>query len=102
MLDSESVTSFLSRFTQIKDELVVVGEITDPGFMVRTALNSFTKPWGPFVLVSQWRLSLKSHRLLPSQFHFSILFPAHLSHSTCPSTELTYFWIASYLVGRRG
>jgi hypothetical protein len=26
---------------------------------------------------------LKSHRLLPSQHHFFILLPAHLSHSTC-------------------
>jgi hypothetical protein len=30
MLDSESVTSFLGRFTEIKDELVVVREIVDP------------------------------------------------------------------------
>ena len=49
MLDSESVTSFLGRFTEIRDELVAVGEILDPGFMVRTTLNNFTKPWGPFV-----------------------------------------------------
>jgi hypothetical protein len=49
MLDSESVTSFLGRFTQIRDELAIVGEIVDPNFMVRTTLNNFTKPWGPFV-----------------------------------------------------
>jgi len=49
ILDSKSVTSFLGRFTQIKDELAVVGEIVDPNFMVRTALNSFTKPWGSFI-----------------------------------------------------
>jgi hypothetical protein len=55
MLDSESVTSFLGRFTDIIDELAAVGKIVDPGFMLRTALNSFTKPWGPFVqgIVSQ-------------------------------------------------
>jgi hypothetical protein len=49
MLDSESVSSLLGRFTEIRDELAVVGEIVDPGFMVRTALNSFSKPWGPLV-----------------------------------------------------
>jgi hypothetical protein len=49
MLDSESVTSYLGRFTQIRDELDTVGEILDPDFLVRTALNSFTKPWGSFV-----------------------------------------------------
>jgi hypothetical protein len=35
MLDSESVTSFLGRFTQIRDELAVIGEIVDLDFMVR-------------------------------------------------------------------
>jgi hypothetical protein len=49
MLDSESVSSFLSKFTEIRDELATVEEIVDPSFMVRTALNNFTKPWGPFV-----------------------------------------------------
>jgi hypothetical protein len=49
MLDSESVTSFLDRFTQIRDELEAVGEIVDLDFMVRKALNNFTKPWGSFV-----------------------------------------------------
>ena len=49
MLDSEMVISYLGRFTQIQDELAAVGEIVDPDFLVRTALNSFTKPWGSFV-----------------------------------------------------
>jgi hypothetical protein len=39
MLDSESVTSFLGRFTQIRDELAVVGEIVDRDFIVRITLN---------------------------------------------------------------
>jgi hypothetical protein len=49
MLEDESVTSFLGRYTQIRDELGAVGEVVDPNSMVRTTLNSFTKPWGPFV-----------------------------------------------------
>jgi hypothetical protein len=49
MLDSESVTSFLGRLTEIKCELAAIREIVDQGFMVRTTLNNFTKPWGPFV-----------------------------------------------------
>jgi hypothetical protein len=49
MLESESVTSFHGRLTEIRDDLATVEEIMDPGFMVRTALNIFTKPWGPFV-----------------------------------------------------
>jgi hypothetical protein len=49
MLKDESVTSFLGRYTQIRDELGVVGEVVEPNSLVRQALNSFTKPWGPFV-----------------------------------------------------
>jgi hypothetical protein len=55
MLDSKLVTSFLHRFTQIRDELATAREIVDLGFMVRTTLNNwttlnnFTKPWDPFV-----------------------------------------------------
>jgi hypothetical protein len=36
MLKSESITSYLGRFTQIRDELAAVGEIVDLDFMVRT------------------------------------------------------------------
>jgi hypothetical protein len=49
MLKSESMNSFLVRYTQIRDELGVVGEVVEPNSMVRIALNNFTKPWGPFV-----------------------------------------------------
>jgi hypothetical protein len=44
MLKSESVTSFLGRYTQIRDELGAVEEVVDPNSMVRTTLNNFTKP----------------------------------------------------------
>jgi hypothetical protein len=49
MLKDESVTSFLGRYTQIRDELAVVREVVNPNSLVRRAMNSFTKPWGPFV-----------------------------------------------------
>jgi hypothetical protein len=49
MLKDESVTSFLGRYTQIRDELGAVGEVVEPNSLVRQDLNSFTKPWGPFV-----------------------------------------------------
>jgi hypothetical protein len=49
MLKDELVTSFLGRFTQIRDELGAVGEVVDPNSLVRQAMNSFTKLWGPFV-----------------------------------------------------
>jgi hypothetical protein len=49
ILKSESVTSYLGIFTQTRDELATVGEIVDPDFLVRIALNDFSKPWGSFV-----------------------------------------------------
>jgi hypothetical protein len=49
MLKDESVTSFLGRYTQIRDKLGAVDEVVEPNSLVRQALNSFTKPWGPFV-----------------------------------------------------
>jgi hypothetical protein len=49
MLEDESVTSFLGRYTQIRDELAAVEEVVNPNSLVRQAMNSCTKPWGPFV-----------------------------------------------------
>jgi hypothetical protein len=49
MLKDKSVTSFLGRYTQIRDKLGAVREVVDPNSMVRTTMNRFTKPWGPFV-----------------------------------------------------
>jgi hypothetical protein len=49
MLKDELVTSFLGIYTQIRDELGVIVGVVDPKSMVRTNLNIFTKPWGPFV-----------------------------------------------------
>jgi hypothetical protein len=49
MLKDESVTSFLGRYTQIRDDLAAVEEVVNPNALVRQAMNSFTKPWGPFV-----------------------------------------------------
>ena len=44
----ESVTSYLTRVVQVKDELVVVGEvIIDPEF-VRKSSKGFTKEWDVF------------------------------------------------------
>jgi hypothetical protein len=39
MLEDDSVTYFLGRYTQIKDELGAVGEVVNPNSMVRTTLR---------------------------------------------------------------
>jgi hypothetical protein len=45
----DTITSYLSRFTQIRDELGAVGDILDSSKLVRTPLNGFTKSWESFV-----------------------------------------------------
>jgi hypothetical protein len=49
MMKTDSVTSYLTRFSQVRDELAAVGEIVDPSELVRTSLNVFSKPCERFV-----------------------------------------------------
>jgi hypothetical protein len=49
MTKTNTVASFLTRFSQIRDELAVVGEVVDAVDLVRTALSGFSKPWERFV-----------------------------------------------------
>lgn len=43
MTRGETVTSYLTRFSQVQDELVVVGEVVDSAELIRVALNGFSK-----------------------------------------------------------
>ena len=45
----ESVSSYLNQVAQVKDELVVFGEVIMDSELVRIALNGFTKDWEVFV-----------------------------------------------------
>jgi len=38
------MTTYLIKITQVRDELVAVGEAVIDGEMVKTTLNGFTKP----------------------------------------------------------
>ena len=49
MTKDESVTSYLTRVAQIKDELAAVREIVLDSELVRIALKGFTKKWEVFV-----------------------------------------------------
>jgi hypothetical protein len=49
MSKTDSVTSFLTIFSQIRDELAAIGEIVHPSELVRTTINGFSKPWESFV-----------------------------------------------------
>jgi hypothetical protein len=49
MAKGESMVTYLTKFTQIRDKLAVVGETMDETELVRTALHGFTKQWDVFV-----------------------------------------------------
>jgi hypothetical protein len=49
MTKTDTVTSYLTKITQVRDELGAVGETVGDHELVRTALNGVTKPWEVFV-----------------------------------------------------
>jgi hypothetical protein len=48
MARGDFVATYLTKFTQIRDELATVGETVDETELVRTTLNGFTKQWDMF------------------------------------------------------
>jgi hypothetical protein len=48
MVKGESVATYLTRVSQVKDELAVVGEFIPDSELVRIALKGFTKEWEVF------------------------------------------------------
>ena len=49
MKGSESVVTYLSRFTDVRDELAAIGETVAETELVRTVLHGFSKSWEVFV-----------------------------------------------------
>ena len=49
MIKGEGVASYLTKITQVKDKLAVVGEVIGNVEMVRSALNSVTQQWTVFM-----------------------------------------------------
>jgi hypothetical protein len=49
MTETEKVSSYLTRITQVHDELGTVGEVITDGELVRTTLNGFSEKWNTFV-----------------------------------------------------
>jgi hypothetical protein len=49
MTRSNTVTSYLMKITQIRDQLAVVGEKVVDAELVNMALNGFPTSWEPFV-----------------------------------------------------
>ena len=49
MNNGENMVSYLTRITQVRDKLGVVGEVIESVELVHTTLNGVTKPWAVFV-----------------------------------------------------
>ena len=47
--NTDTVASYLMRITQIRDQLVTIGEVVDDTKLVNVALNGFLESWEPFV-----------------------------------------------------
>jgi hypothetical protein len=48
MSKSDTVASYLMRITQVRDQLVAIGEAVDETELVNVALNGFPMSWEPF------------------------------------------------------
>lgn len=49
MIQGEGVTSYLTRLSQVKDELSAIGVTISENDIVRIALKGFTEEWKPFI-----------------------------------------------------
>ena len=49
MIKGEGVRSYLTRFSQVRNELVFIGMTISDSDMVRIALKEFTKEWKRFI-----------------------------------------------------
>ena len=49
MARGELVTTYLTRVSQVRDDLATVGETMDSAELIRVALNGFSKSWETFV-----------------------------------------------------
>ena len=49
MNKGENMTTYLTRITQVRDELGAIGEVIESAELVRTTLNGVAKPWAVFV-----------------------------------------------------
>ena len=49
MTKAEGITSYLTRISQVRDELAVVGKVVPGSELVQTAVNGVAKPWVVFV-----------------------------------------------------
>ena len=60
MAKAEGVNSYLTRISQVRDELALVGEVVSGSELVQTVVNGVTNPWAGFVEAIVARENLSS------------------------------------------
>ena len=68
MSRGEGVTSYLTRLTQVRDELATVGDIILEEELVQIALNGFGKQWDVFVQCVVGREKMPTWERLGDEF----------------------------------
>ena len=68
MAKGEGVVPYITRLTQIKDELGYVGSNTIYEELIRIALNGFSKPWDTYVKGVMARENLLDCKILWDEF----------------------------------
>ena len=68
MAKGESITSYLTRVSQVRDELVAIEEVVDSVELIQVALNGFLKYWESFVCGIVFRENMPSWERLWDDF----------------------------------
>ena len=83
MVKGKVVMSYLTRISQVRDELAAIGVVVTGPERVRTTLNGMTQPWAVFVRV--WWLKRTYHHGIGSVM---ILFRRRLRGVSCSTVVL--------------
>ena len=102
MTKSKNVSSYLTRISQVRDELGAIGEKVDDAKLVRVALNGFSQPWHDFLRAVVARENLPSWARLWDDFtqecrKFRVLLFAGLCHISWFSLTAGFTLAVSYL-----
>ena len=68
MVKGEVMLTYLTRISQVRDEVAAVGEVVPNAELVQTAMNGVTKPWAVFVEALVARENLPSWDMMCDNF----------------------------------
>ena len=60
MQDSESIQSYFTRVSQIREQIEAIGDSVEEAELVMTTMNGLPRPWDPFIKESALEERLRS------------------------------------------